>query len=80
MFKNLSWEVKIENGPIKIPTEYVELCEIGSGYSFEIKLGRKRLILEISDEYDVRFDDEQYETREDGKSYLRYLIQSNQLY
>jgi len=80
VLKDLSWEVTVENGQIKIPTEYVELCEIGNGYSFEIKLVRKRLLLEISNEYDVRFDDEQYKTREDGKSFLRYLIQSNHLY
>jgi hypothetical protein len=77
VIKDLSWEVKVENGQIKIPTEYVELCEIGDGYSFEIKIGRKRIMLEISDEFDVRYDDDQYETREDGKNYLKYLTQTN---
>ena len=79
MIKDLSWELKIENGQKKT-TEYVGLCEIDNGFSFETKLGRKRLILEISDEYDVRFDDEQHETREEGKSYLRYLTQLNHLH
>ena len=77
MTQKLPYEVSVESGIIEIPGEYVELCGIEKGYSFEIKIGKKQIRLEPSTEEGVEFDEDQYETGEDGKNYLRYLTETN---
>lgn len=77
MSEALSYKVAIAGSSLEIPAEYVELCGIGQGYSFEIKVGRKGIRLEETDETGVEFYEDNYEKGEDGKTHLRYLTQTN---
>jgi|TARA_B100000073_G_scaffold341383_1_gene342674 hypothetical protein len=77
MTEKLSYEVVVKDGIIEIPEEYVDLCGTEKGYSFAIKIGKKQIRLETSNEDGVELDEDQYEIGEDGKNYLRYLTETN---